>query len=613
MTKQQKELYKIIASIILFLSGIIIKNTFYSNIAFLCAYLIAGLPVLTQAFKNIKKGKVFDENFLMTIASIGAIILSDYAEGSAVMIFYQVGEWFQSYAVNKSRKSIGDLMDICPDYANIEKDGKLIQVDPDDINIGDTIIIKPGEKVPLDGIIIKGASSIDTKALTGESVPEDVKVNDKILSGSINLSGILSVKVTTEFGESTASKILELIENASSEKSKTENFITVFSKYYTPIVVFLALALALLPPIITGSGFNTWIYRALIFLVISCPCALVISIPLGFFAGIGASSSNGILVKGSNYLESISKCETIVFDKTGTLTKGEFKVEEINPENLSIDELIKYTAYAESYSNHPIALSVKKEYGLKIDESLIKDTTELSGFGVKALVGEDEILVGNFDLMVKEGVRATENNSVGTILYTAKNKEYLGNIILRDEIKEDAKEAISGLKKLGIKTIMLTGDKKEIGEYVANKLGINKAYTKLLPIDKVNKVEEILNTCSEKGKVAFVGDGLNDAPVLARADIGIAMGGVGSDAAIEAADMVIMNDEPSKILTGIKISKKTLRIVKENIVFALTIKIGVMILGAFGIATMWEAIFADVGVAVIAILNSIRALKVNKK
>ena len=610
MKKQQKQLYKIILALLLFVLGFIFKNTSFSPILFLLAYILSGYDIILKAIKNILKGKVFDENFLMAIASIGSIILSDYAEGAAVMIFYQVGEWFQSYAVNKSRKSIGELMDICPDYANIEKDGELIKVDPDDLDIGAEIIVKPGEKIPLDGIIISGKSTLDTSALTGESLPRDVKENDEVLSGCINLNGILKIKVTKEFEESTATKILELIENASSEKSHTENFISVFAKYYTPIVVSCALVLALLPPIITSTPFADWIYRALIFLVISCPCALVISIPLGFFGGIGAASSNGVLVKGSNYLEALSKAEIMVFDKTGTLTKGHFKVEEIYTKDIKKEELLELTAYAEAYSNHPLAVSVKQTYNKHIDSSRIENIEELSGFGIKAIIDGSEVLVGNFDLMKQNGIEIEETQNIGTVLYVSKEKQYLGYILLLDKIKEDSKETIKSLKKLGIKkTVMLTGDKKEIGEYVSNQIGIDNVYTNLLPIDKVNKVKELMKTKSEKGKLVFVGDGLNDAPVLTMADIGIAMGGLGSDAAIEASDIVIMTDEPSKIITGYRISKNTLSIVKQNIIIALTIKIGVMILGALGMANMWEAIFADVGVAIIAILNSIRALK----
>jgi len=611
MDKQKKQLYKLIVALTFFFFGFIIKDETIQMVLYLIAYGLAGYDVLLKAIKNILRGKVFDENFLMAIASIGSIILSDYAEGAAVMLFYQVGEYFQSYAVNKSRKSIGDLMDICPDYANIEQNGEIIEVDPYEVQIGDEIIVKPGEKVPLDGIIVNGNSTLDTSALTGESIPREVFEGDEILSGCINLNGILKVKVTKEFDESTASKILELIENASSEKSKTENFITVFAKYYTPIVVTCALVLALLPPIILGEAFSGWIYRALIFLVISCPCALVISIPLGFFGGIGAASSNGVLVKGSNYLEALSKSEIMVFDKTGTLTKGIFKVEEINNETgISEKELIEITAYAESFSNHPIALSVKDKYGEVIDTSKVSDVKELAGFGVKAIVDGHEVLVGKHALMKEYNIDAVEINSVGTVLYISKDGNFLGSVVLRDEIKEDAKDTIKALKSAGVKkTVMLTGDKKEIGEYVGNELGLDEVFTELLPVDKVDKVKSLMKIKSDNGKLVFVGDGLNDAPVLTMADIGVAMGGLGSDAAIEASDIVIMTDEPSKLITGYKISKKTLRIVKQNIFIALFVKIGVMGLGALGLATMWEAIFADVGVAVIAILNSIRVLR----
>ena len=527
------------------------------------------------------------------------------------MLFYQVGEWFQSYAVSKSRKSITSLMDIRPDYANIEQDGKLVPVDPEEVKIGDTIIVKPGERVPLDGKIIKGTSALDTSALTGESMPREVGPGMDVISGCINQTGILTIQTTKEFGESTVAKILDLVENASDKKGRTENFISRFARYYTPIVVFAALALALLPPLVLQQPFSTWIYRALTFLVISCPCALVISIPLSFFGGIGGSSRIGVLVKGSNYLESLAHAEIVVFDKTGTLTKGSFAVTEIHPVDMEDSQLLELAAYAEDYSNHPISLSIKAAYGEKIDSSRISDVQEIAGHGVRAVIDGKQILAGNAKLMEKEHVRYAPSSSVGTVVYLACNGKYAGCIVIEDEIKADAAASIKNLKSSGIRrTVMLTGDADAVGKKVAGRLGLDQAYTELLPADKVDRVEDLLKEKSEKGRLVFVGDGINDAPVLARADVGIAMGGLGSDAAIEAADVVLMTDEPSKIAAVMKIARKTIRIANQNIVFALGIKFLVLILGAIGKANMWAAVFADVGVSIIAILNAIRAMRV---
>lgn len=611
MTKKQKKvLYRILIAGALFIIGYFLPDGIYRLVFYLIIYAIVGGDILLKAVRNILRGQVFDENFLMSLATIGAFFVGEYPEGVAVMLFYQVGELFQSYAVSKSRKSISSLMDIRPDYANIEKDEQLIQVSPEEVAINDIIIIKAGEKVPLDGKIVEGNSLIDTSALTGESVPREVMPGSDILSGCINQTGLLKVQVTKEFGESTVAKILDLVENASSKKAKAENFITKFARYYTPVVVFAALALALLPPIFLGEPFAGWIHRALIFLVISCPCALVISIPLSFFGGIGGASKAGILIKGSNYLEALAKAEIVVFDKTGTLTKGSFKVTEIHSEDISDQELLEVCALAESYSDHPISLSLKKAYGKEIDNSRVENVEEISGYGVKAVVDKKEVCAGNEKLMQKLGIKPS-TNLVGTIVHTAIDGKYVGYIIIADEIKEDAKEAIEKIKAAGVqKTVMLTGDNKAIGEKVAKELNIDEVYTELLPADKVEKLEKLLDTTSEKGNLVFVGDGINDAPVLTRADIGIAMGGLGSDAAIEAADIVIMTDEPGKISTAVSISRKTLTIVKQNIIFALGIKLLFLILGAFGIATMWEAVFADVGVSVIAILNAMRALKI---
>ena len=611
----KKKGIKIIVSLILFLIAMIINfdNELINKGIFIIAYIIVGLEIVRKALRNIFRGKVFDENFLMTVATVGAFGIGEFPEAVAVMLFYQVGELFQSYAVDKSRKSIASLMDIRPDYANIEKDGKVLKVDPDDVKIGDIIIIKPGEKIPLDGTVIEGNTSIDTKALTGESLPREASPGDEILSGSINISGLIKVKVSKEYGESTVSKILDLVENASSKKSKSENFITKFAQYYTPIVVIIAVLLVVVPVIFFGGEFSDWIYRALSFLVVSCPCALVISIPLSFFGGIGGASKMGILIKGSNYLEAIASTEIIVFDKTGTLTEGIFEVQKVNAKDIDENDLIETAAYAECYSNHPISISVKRAYGKQIDKSKIKSTEELSGRGIVAIINEKTVLVGNEKLLNENNIEFEKNNDVGTILYVAIDKKYVGNIVIADKIKEDAKDSIMSLKKSNIKqAVMLTGDRKAVGENVAGILGIDKVYTELLPDGKVEKVEELLKEKSEKGKLAFVGDGINDAPVLALADIGIAMGGLGADSAIEAADIVLMTDEPSKIVDTIRLSKKTMKIVKENIIFAINVKVLVLILSAIGISTMWEAVFADVGVSIIAILNALRVLNVKK-
>lgn len=608
---------KIIISAILFVLALVIpfSNEWINNGLFIISYLVVGFEILKKAVRNIFRGKVFDENFLMAVATIGAFAIGEFPEAVAVMLFYQVGELFQSYAVDKSRKSIASLMDIRPDYANIEKDGKFEKVDPDEVKIGDIIIVKTGEKIPLDGVVVEGTSSLDTMALTGESVPRVVKTEDEVLSGCINKDGLLKIMVTKEFGESTVSKILDLVENASSKKSKSENFITKFAKYYTPTVVIIAVLLAFIPPIILKdfSTFSVWLYRALSFLVVSCPCALVISIPLSFFGGIGGASKMGILIKGSNYLEALANTETVVFDKTGTLTEGIFEVQDICAEGIEKDELLRIVAHAENYSNHPIAKSVKKAYNKEIDENIIKNPQELSGKGIWAKIDEKDILVGNEKLMLEEKIDFEKCDEVGTILYVAINKKYVGYVLIADKIKQDSTKTIRELKAMNIKeTVMLTGDKKEVGEYVAKKLNIDKVYTELLPDGKVEKVEELLKQKSEKGKLVFVGDGINDAPVLTISDIGVAMGGLGSDAAIEAADIVIMTDETSKISKAINLSKKTMRIVRENIIFAIFVKIAVLVLTAFGASTMWEAVFADVGVSVIAIINALRMLNIKK-
>lgn len=608
---------KIIISAILFVLALVIpfSNEWINNGLFIISYLVVGFEILKKAVRNIFRGKVFDENFLMAVATIGAFAIGEFPEAVAVMLFYQVGELFQSYAVDKSRKSIASLMDIRPDYANIEKDGKIEKVDPDEVKIGDIIIVKTGEKIPLDGVVVEGTSSLDTMALTGESVPRVVKTEDEVLSGCINKDGLLKIRVTKEFGESTVSKILDLVENASSKKSKSENFITKFAKYYTPTVVIIAVLLAFIPPIILKdfSTFSVWLYRALSFLVVSCPCALVISIPLSFFGGIGGASKMGILIKGSNYLEALANTEIVVFDKTGTLTEGIFEVQDIYAEGIEKDELLRIVAHAENYSNHPIAKSVKKAYNKEIDENIIKNPQELSGKGIWAKIDEKDILVGNEKLMVEEKIDFKKCDEVGTILYVAIDKKYVGYVLIADKIKQDSSKTIRELKAMNIKeTVMLTGDKKEVGEYVAKKLNMDKVYTELLPDGKVEKVEELLKQKSEKGKLVFVGDGINDAPVLTISDIGVAMGGLGSDAAIEAADIVIMTDETSKISKAINLSKKTMRIVRENIIFAIFVKIAVLVLTAFGASTMWEAVFADVGVSVIAIINALRMLNIKK-
>lgn len=621
--KQKKNLIRIILSaLIMIILHFVNSNNFYTISLYLLAYLLVGYDVLLNAFNGIKNKQAFDESLLMAIATIGAIILAfytksgDFVEAVAVMLFYQIGEFFQSYAVGKSRKSIADLMDIAPDYANIEGENENIEeVDPDDVEIGSTIIIKPGEKVPLDGIVIDGVSSLDTKALTGESVPKDVKKGSNIYSGSINLNGLLKVKTTKEFGESTVTKVLELIEDASERKSKSEDFITKFARVYTPVVVYLALALAFLPGIFSyfmgeSPNFSSWIYRALIFLIISCPCALVISIPLSFFAGIGSASKNGILVKGSNYMEVLSNVDQVIFDKTGTLTKGTFEVTAVHPENLSEKELLHIASHVERYSTHPIADSLRKAYPNEKDSCEVKDIEEISGYGVSAKVNGDLVYLGNSKLMDKFNIKWKACEKTGTIIHLAINNVYQGHIVISDTIKENSKKAISDLKKNNIsKTIMLTGDSKSVGENVAKDLSLDEFYSELLPQDKVKILEEILSKNNDENKkIAFVGDGINDAPALTRADIGIAMGAMGSDAAIEAADVILMDDDPAKIPTAIKISKKCLRIVKENIYFSIGVKILVLILGAFGLASMWAAIFADVGVTVIAVLNAMRCM-----
>lgn len=612
MSKNKKCIIEILISAILLIIAVFLKETnqYISLTIFILAYLIVGWRVIRKAFKNILHGQWMDENFLMTISTIGAFFIKEYPEAVGVMIFYQIGELFQNYAVNKSRKSIQELMNIRPDYANVERNGNIETVDPDEVEIGEIIQVKPGEKVPLDGIVISGESMLDTASLTGESVPRSIKQNDEILSGCVNISGLLRIKVTTKFENSTISKILDLIENATSKKSKSENFITKFAKYYTPIVVILAVCLCILLPIITSIPFMEALERALTFLVISCPCALVISVPLSFFGGIGGAAKQGILVKGSNYLENLSKVDTIILDKTGTITKGVFEVQKICTNGIIENELLELTAYAEYNSNHPIAISLKEKYGKDIDTSKIDKVEEISGQGVVAIIDGKKVLVGNIKLMHENKIECSESKDIGTIIYVAVKNEYKGYIVIADEIKAEAKTSIEEMKKTGIKNIvMLTGDKGDIAENIGNAVGIDKIHSELLPTDKFNKIEEILKKQEENKKVAFVGDGINDAPSLARADIGIAMGGVGSDAAIEAADIILMTDELSKIATSIKISKKTLKIVKQNIVFAIGVKVAVLVLGALGISTMWEAVFADVGVAVIAILNAMRAMR----
>lgn len=610
----KKRAIKIIISFIIYLCALIVKfdNTWINNVIFIISYLIIGVDILKEAIEHIFKGKIFDENFLMAVATIGAFGIGEFPEAVAVMLFYQIGELFQSYAVDKSRKSISNLMNIRPDYANVYRNEKVEKINPNEVKIGDIIMVKPGEKVPLDGYIIEGKTTLDTKALTGESLPKTVKEGDEVLSGCINLSGVIKMEVIKEFSESTVSKILDLVEHASSKKSKSENFITKFARYYTPIVVIIAVVLAIIPPIlIKDASFIDWLYRALSFLVVSCPCALVISIPLSFFGGIGGASKMGILIKGSNYLEALSKTDTIVFDKTGTLTEGVFKVQKVNAIDISEENLLKVVAYSENYSNHPIAKSVKEAYGKEIDEQQIIKTEELSGLGIIAKISDQEVLVGNEKLMNEKHIDFTTTDNIGTTLYVAIDGKFVGNILISDKIKDDSEKTIKSLKKYGIKqTVMLTGDRTNVGETVASKLGLDKVYSELLPDGKVKKVEELLNSKDKNKKLAFVGDGINDAPVLALADIGIAMGGVGADSAIEAADIVIMTDEPSKIVSAIKLSRKTMKIVSENIIIAISVKIIVLLLSALGISTMWEAVFADVGVSIIAIINALRALNV---
>lgn len=612
----KKRAIKILIALVIYIVAIVgnFGNELIKDALFIISYLIVGLSILKKAVRNIFRGKVFDENFLMAVATLGAFGVGEFPEAVAVMLFYQIGELFQSYAVDKSRKSISNLMDIRPDYANVLRDGKEEKVAPDEVKIGEIIVVKPGEKIPLDGTIIEGTTMLDTKALTGESVPVEAKENNEVLSGSINESGKILVKVSKEYGESTVSKILDLVENASSKKSKSENFITKFAKYYTPTVVIIAVILAIVPPFIfKGTSFTEWVYRALSFLVVSCPCALVISIPLSFFGGIGGASKMGILIKGSNYLEALASTEIAVFDKTGTLTKGVFEVQKIETNNISKDELLEIAAYAENYSNHPIAKSIKNAYKKEIDTNRIKNIKEISGHGISVTVDDKNVLIGNEKLMEENKIQYTKSEDIGTILYIAINNEYKGLIIISDEIKEDSKGLVKNLKNLGVKkTVMLTGDKKTVGEDVGEKLGLDEVYTELLPDGKVEKVEKLMQEKTEKGKLVFVGDGINDSPVLAMSDIGIAMGALGSDAAIEAADVVIMTDEPSKIADAIGLSRKTMKIVKENIVFAIFIKILVLILTAIGLSTMWEAVFADVGVSIIAIINALRMLKVKK-
>ncbi len=610
--KQKRQLYKIIAAAVLFAVAFMLPVSGYWRLAvWSAAYLIVGLPIVRKAFRNIGHGQVFDENFLMTAATVGAFALGEYSEGVAVMLFYQIGELFQSYAVNKSRKSIAALMDIRPDYANIERDGKVVRVSPEDVRPGEDIIVTAGEKIPLDGRIVEGYSLIDTAAITGESVPREAAVGDEVISGCINLNGRLKIKVTRDFGQSTVAKILDLVENASSQKASVENFITRFARYYTPAVVFLALAIAVLPPLLVdGAAFSDWLYRALTFLVISCPCALVISVPLGFFGGIGAASRNGILVKGSNYLEALAATEIAVFDKTGTLTKGCFEVSRVQGEGIDDDTLLETAALAGGNSTHPVSQSIRKAYGKEIDLRRVADFEELPGRGIKATIGGKTVLLGNKKLLDEYGIKFNPVNGAGTVVYIAAGGIFRGFILIADEIKPDAPAAIAALKKAGIReTVMLTGDNAAIAENVAQTLGLDKFFANLLPAQKVEKVEALMKDKSDGGKLIFAGDGINDAPVLALADIGIAMGGVGSDAAVEAADIVIMTDEPSKIAQAIKISQRTLRIVRQNIVFVLGVKFLVLLMGAEGLATMWDAVFADVGVSVIAIINSMRALK----
>lgn len=622
-SKQKKMLYRIITAFVLFVVLMVLEHTgvleqlpsqWLVFLIYLIPYLVIGYDIVYKAVRNISHGQVFDENFLMMVATFGAFGVKEYSEAVAVMLFYQVGELFQNYAVGKSRQSISDMMNICPEYANIEEDGVLTQVDPDDVEVGTIIVVKPGERIPIDGIVTEGTSMIDTAALTGESVPRRATVGDEIISGCVNGSSTIKVKVTKAFEDSTVARILELVENASSKKAKVENFITRFAKYYTPVVTIGAVILAILPPLILGGGWADWIQRACIFLVISCPCALVISVPLGFFGGIGASSKIGILVKGSNYLEAVAEMTTIVFDKTGTLTKGEFKVSEVQPsadQNNTIgkEELLEIAAYGEGYSNHPIANSIREAYGKTLSMERVTDTEEIAGHGIHTFIDGREVYLGNAKLMDAQNIAYTENKTAGTVVYVACNNVFAGSIVISDTVKEGSKDAIRDMKQVGVKkTVMLTGDRQAAADAVAAELGIDEVHAELLPADKVGQVEKLLGAQNEKERLAFVGDGINDAPVLTRADIGIAMGSMGSDAAIEAADIVLMDDDIRKIASLVKIARKTLGIVKQNIVFALAVKALVLLLGALGMANMWEAVFADVGVSVIAILNSMRTL-----
>ena len=622
MNKKQKKVFTriIVAAVLMVVLSLLPVDGWLKFVLFMIPYLVIGHDILLKAWKGILNKQVFDENFLMTVATIGAILLGDYREGVAVMLFYQIGELFQSYAVGKSRRNISELMDIRPDYANIEKeDGTLEQVDPDEVEIGSVIVVQPGEKVPIDGVIEEGRTSLNTSALTGESLPREAGVGDEVISGCINMSGVLKIRTTKEFGESTVSKILDMVENASSKKSRSENFISKFAKYYTPAVCYGALALAILPPLVRllflgmTPEWGDWVMRALTFLVISCPCALVISIPLSFFAGIGGASNAGVLVKGSNYLETLSETKYVVFDKTGTMTQGVFEVSGVHHSSMDTEKLLEYAALAECHSSHPISKSLKKAYGKPLDPSRVTDVEEISGNGVTAKVDGVRVAAGNSKLMEKLGVDCMECHSVGTVVHMAVDGKYAGHILISDQIKPHAKEAIAALKKCGVKkTIMLTGDRREAARQVAEELGIDEVHSELLPGDKVAQVEKLLDEKGEKERLAFVGDGINDAPVLSRADIGIAMGALGSDAAIEAADIVLMDDDPLKISKAIRISRKCLRIVYENIYFAIGVKVVCLILGALGIANMWAAIFADVGVMIIAVLNAIRALNVKK-
>lgn len=615
--KLKKRIRRVAIGAVIYFAAVIIGNVLPSMpqllrlALFFAAYAVIGGDVVKKAIKNIGSGQIFDENFLMTIATVGAFFVGDYPEAVAVMLFYQVGECFQSYAVNKSRKSITELMDIRPDYANIYRDGEWIKTDPEEAAVGDVILVRTGEKIPLDGIVVKGSSALDTMALTGESLPRDVQTGDTVISGCVNKTGLIEIQVSKVYGQSTVAKILDLVENAGNKKAEAENFITKFARYYTPVVVFCAAVLGIIPPLVLGQSFGSWIYRALTFLVISCPCALVISIPLSFFGGLGGASKQGILIKGSNYLEALAQAEVMVMDKTGTLTKGNFAVSEVVPAgDCNKEWLLEMAAYAESFSNHPISKSLVSAYPGKMDTGLVSDVKEIAGQGVAAVIGSRTVYAGNDKLMAAQEISCGQVEAAGTVIHVAEDKTYLGYILIEDEIKADAKAAIRGLKEAGVqKIVMLTGDQDSAARKVAEKLGITDVYSQLLPADKVEKVEELFLAKSEKGKLVFVGDGINDAPVLARADIGIAMGGLGSDAAIEAADIVIMTDEPSKIAKAMKISRKTLQIVKQNIVFAIGIKVLVLLLAAVGMASMWAAVFADVGVAVIAILNAMRALK----